>query len=97
MLSVADTKTGQRYNIKKSHLSIVDLRAWAIGVLLRRIVSCTTNAFRLFPTFFSMEFSVPGFMLMFLICLDLSYVQSDKYKSISILLNADIQDRKSVV
>jgi hypothetical protein len=90
MLSVADTKTGQRYNIKKSHLSIVDLRAWAIGVLLRKIfpeLMCS----RLFPTFSSIRFSILCFMLKSLIYLDMSFVQGDTYGSICILLHADRQ------
>jgi hypothetical protein len=48
---------------------------------------------RLFPTFSSLRFSVSGFMLRFLIYLDLdlSFVQGDKYGSIFILLHTDSQ------
>ena len=37
---------------------------------------------RLFPTFFSIKFSVSGLMLRSLIYLNLSFVQPDKYRSI---------------
>ena len=46
---------------------------------------------RLFPTFSSIRFSVSGFMFRFLINLDLSFVQGDKYGDICILLHADLQ------
>jgi hypothetical protein len=44
---------------------------------------------RLFSTFSSIRFSVFGFILRFLINLDLSFVQGDGYGSISISLNTD--------
>ena len=48
-------------------------------------------AWRLFPTFFSIRFSVTGFMWRSLIHLDLSFVQGDKNGSICILLHANCQ------
>jgi hypothetical protein len=44
-----------RFKFLRSHLPLVDLRAWATGVLFRKIFS------RLFPTFSSNRFSVSGF------------------------------------
>jgi hypothetical protein len=46
---------------------------------------------RLFPNYSSIMFSVSGFMMRYLIHLDLSFVQGDKYVSIFILLHADSQ------
>jgi hypothetical protein len=46
---------------------------------------------RLFPTFSSIRFSVSGFMLRFLIHLDLSFVQGDKYGMIFSLQHTDYQ------
>lgn len=46
---------------------------------------------RLFPTFFSIRFSVSGLMLKSSNYLDLSFVQGDRYGSICILLFADVQ------
>jgi hypothetical protein len=46
---------------------------------------------RFFPTFYSIRFSVSGFMLRSLINLDFSFVQGDKYESIFVLLHTDSQ------
>ena len=46
---------------------------------------------RVFPSFFSISFSVSGFMWRSLIHLELSLVQGDKNGSIHILLHADLQ------
>jgi hypothetical protein len=46
---------------------------------------------KLLSTFCSLRFSVSNFMLRSLIHLDLSFVQGERYGSICILLNADIQ------
>jgi hypothetical protein len=46
---------------------------------------------RLFLTFSYIRFSVFGFMLRFLIHLDLSFVQGDKYRSIFIFQHTDCQ------
>ena len=43
------------------------------------------------PTFSSMKFNVAIFILSLLIHLDLNFVHSDRYGSIFILLNVDIQ------
>ena len=72
----------------RSHLSILDLRAWAIGVLFR-IFPLVPMSWSFFPTFSSIRFSVSGFMLRSLIHLDLSFVQGDKYGSI--ILHTDSQ------
>ena len=74
----------------RSHLSILDLRAWAIGVLFRKMTSVPMSS-RLFPTFSSMRFTVSCFMLRSLIHLDLSFVQGDKYGSILIFLHRHSQ------
>jgi len=74
----------------RSHLSILDLRAWAIGVLFRKCTPLRMSS-RLFPTFSSIRFSVSGFMLRSLIHLDLSFVQGDEYRSIFIFLYTDCQ------
>jgi hypothetical protein len=62
----------------RSHLSIVDLRACAIGVLFRKFPTVPMSS-RLFLTFSSIRFSVSGFILRSLIHIDLSFVQGDKY------------------
>ena len=67
-------------NFMMSHLSILDLRAQAIGVLLGK--------FPPVATFSSISFSVSGFMWRSLIYLDFSFVQGDKNDSIFILLHA---------
>jgi hypothetical protein len=46
---------------------------------------------RLFPTFFSIRFSVSGFIWKFLIHLDMSFVQGDRNESICILLHVGNQ------
>ena len=71
-------------------MSIFELRAQAIGVLFRKI-SPVPMCSRLFPTFFSIGFSVSGFMWRSLIHLDLSFVQGVKNGSICILLHANHQ------
>jgi hypothetical protein len=48
------------YRSLQCHLSIVDLRARAIGVLSRKL-SPVPMCSRVFPTFSSIRFSVPGF------------------------------------
>jgi hypothetical protein len=70
-------------------MSIFELRAQAIGVLFRKI-SPVPMCSRLFPTFFSIGFSVSGFMWRSLIHLDLSFVQGVKNGSFCIQI-ADIQ------
>ena len=45
----------------------------------------------LLPTFFSMRFSVVGFMLRSSIHLDLNFVHGHRYGTIFILLHVDIQ------
>jgi len=72
----------------RSHLSILDLRAWAIGVLFRKFLPVPMSS-RLF--IFSFRFSLSGFMLRSLIHLDLSFVHGEKYGSIFIVLHTDIQ------
>ena len=57
----------------RSHLSILDLRADAIGILLRKI-SPVPMCSRLFLVFFFISFSVSGIIWRSLIHLDLSFV-----------------------
>ena len=59
-----------------SHLLIVDLRAWAIGVRFRKI-SPAPMCSRFFSIFSSIRFSVSGFMWRSFIHLDLSFVQGE--------------------
>ena len=70
----------------RSHLSIIDVIAQAIGILFRNL-SPVPISLRIFSTFSSRSFSGSGFMWSSLIHLDLSYVQGDKNGSICILLN----------
>ena len=72
------------------HLSVVDLRVWAICVLFRDLSPVPMHS-KVFPTFSSMKFSVSSFMLSSLVHLDLSFVQDDKYRSMFILLHVDIE------
>ena len=60
------------------------------GFSLRSFVPVLLSS-RLFRTFSSIKFSVYGFMLRSLIHLDLSFVHGDKYGSVLILPQADIQ------
>jgi hypothetical protein len=70
----------------RSHLSILDHRAWAIGILFRKFPHLPMSS-RLFPNFSSIRFSVSGFMLRSLIYLNLSFLQCEKYGSIFIFLH----------
>ena len=74
----------------RTHLSILDLRAWAIEVLFRKFPPVPVSS-RPFPTFSSIRFSVSGFMLRSLNHLDLSFVQGGKYKFIFVFLHTDYQ------
>ena len=74
----------------RSHLSIFDHRAWAIGVLFRKFSPVPMSS-RLFPIFSAIRFSVSSFMLRSLVHLELNFVQGDKYGSIFILLHSDSQ------
>jgi hypothetical protein len=77
-------------NFMRCHLSILDLTAQAIAVLFRNFFPCV-HIFKAFPTFFSISFSVSGFMWSSLIHLDLTLVQGDKNRSIRILLHDNRQ------
>jgi hypothetical protein len=77
-------------NYMRSHLSILDLTAQAIAVLVRNFAPVPIS-WRLFPTFSSINFSVSGFMWRSLMNLDLSFVQGDKNGSIRILLHDNRQ------
>ena len=59
------------YSFMMSHLWIVDLSAWATRVLFRKLFPMPIHS-RVFPTFFSIRFSVAGFILRSLIHLDLN-------------------------
>ena len=56
---------------------------------LSKKISPVPMCSRLFPAFFSISFSVSGFMWRYLIQLDLSFVQGDKNELICIFLYAD--------
>ena len=77
-------------NFMRSHLSILDLRAQAIGLLLKNFYPVPMCS-RLLPTVSSIRFSIFAFMWRSLIHLDLSFVQGDKDGSIFILLHVDCQ------
>ena len=76
------------FNFMRSHLSIVDLRTWAISALFRKFYPLQM-CWRLFPPFSSIRFSVSGFMWRFLTHVDLSIVQGSRSESIGILLHVD--------
>ena len=77
-------------NFMRSHLSILDLTAQAVGILFKKF-SPMPMCSRLFPTFSSVSFSVSGLMWRSLIHLDLSFVRGDKNESICVLLHVDHQ------
>ena len=77
-------------NVMRCHLSILDLKAQGIAVLLRNCSPMLISS-RLFPTFPSVSFSVSGFRWSSLIHLDLSFVQGYKNGSIHILLHDNCQ------
>jgi hypothetical protein len=58
---------------------------------LSKKISPVPMCSRLFPAFFSISFSVSGFMWRYLIHLDLSFVQGDKNRWICILLHDNRQ------
>lgn len=60
-----------------SHLSVVDLGTWVIGVLFMKYSPMPLHS-RLFPTISSIRFHVSRIMLRFLIYLNLSCVQCAK-------------------
>jgi hypothetical protein len=74
----------------RSHLSILDLTAQVIAVLFRKFSPVPISS-RHSPNFFSINFSVSGFMWSALIYLDLSFVQGDKNGSVHILLHDNCQ------
>lgn len=71
----------QTFSFMKSYFWIVDLRAWAVGILFRKI-SLVPMYSILFTTFSPDRFSVSGFMWRSLIHLHLKFVQGAKYRSI---------------
>jgi hypothetical protein len=74
----------------RSHLKILYLTAQAIAVLFSNFSPVPIPS-RLFPTFSSIRFSVPGFMWSSLIHLDLTLVQEDRNGSFRILLHDNHQ------
>jgi hypothetical protein len=77
------------WDFMRSYLSIVDVRALAIGVLFKKFPPVPMSS-RLFPTFIS--FNVSGFMWRSLIHLDyVSFVEGDKNGSIYTLVDADLE------
>lgn len=67
----------------KSHLSIIGLRSWAKGVLVRKPISMSVSAYD------SFSFNVSGFTFRSLIYLET--LCSDRYRSNFIFLHMDIQ------
>ena len=74
----------------RSPLLIVLCSTCATGILLRKL-SPVAICSSLFPTFSSMGFNAFHFMLKFLINLDVSFLQDDRYGHTCILLHANIQ------
>ena len=72
----------------RSHLLIVDLSDWAIGVLFRKLTPVPMGS-GLYPTF-SCEVQCIQLYVEIFDPLGLEFVQGDKYGSICILLHADI-------
>ena len=77
------------FSFMRSPYSTGSHRAWAISVLFRKLSSVQMH-WRLFPILSSITFIISSFMLRSLIHLDLSFMQGDKYRSISILQCVDI-------
>ena len=71
------------FSFMRSHLSIVDLGAFAFGVLIRKL--SPVPVFKAIPSFFPNRFSVFDFKTL----LDKNFVQSDRYGSIFNFLHAD--------
>jgi hypothetical protein len=71
------------FSFMRSHLPIVDFRAWATGDLFRKF-SPVSMHLRLCPTFSSIKYHGSGSMWRSLIHLDLSFVYDNKYGSICI-------------
>ena len=77
-------------SFRRSNLFTVVLVVCATGDTNRKW-SPVLKCYSLLPTFPSIWFSVVGFILRSLIHLDLSFVHGDRYGSIFILLEVDIQ------
>ena len=69
-------------NFMRSYLSILDLIASAICILFRKIFP-VLKYLRLFPTFFSITFTVSGFMRRCLIHSDLNFIQGMRMDQIA--------------
>jgi hypothetical protein len=67
------------FSFLRSHVLIVDLSTWAIGVPFRYLSPVLMNS-RQFSTFSSIRCNASDFMLMSLIHLDLSFLYGDKYR-----------------
>ena len=65
----------------RSYLLIVDLSAYAVGILFRKLSHMPMHS-RVFPTFSAIRFSIYDFMLCSLIHLDLSFVLGNKCGSV---------------
>jgi hypothetical protein len=76
------------FSFIRSHLIIFDLSDWAPVAVLFMKLSPVPMCSGKFHSFTSIRFSVTSFRLKCLIYMDLSFVQSDKYESIYILLCA---------
>ena len=76
-------------SFRRSHLLIVVLSVCATGVMFRKWSPVLMRS-RVCPTFFSLRFSVSGFMLRTLNHLDLCFVQGNRFGSICILLHTTI-------
>ena len=89
VLSVVSFALQKLFSFMRSHV-IVYLSVCATGVPVRMLSSVPAYA-KLFPTFSFIKFNVTGLMLRYLIHLERSFVQGDKYGSICIILHACIQ------
>ena len=90
VLSTVSFALQKLLSLKRSHLFNEALTVCAAGVIRRKWSNVPTCC-RVVPTFSSIRFSVFGLILRSLIHLDLSFVHGDRYGSIFILLQIDIQ------
>ena len=78
------------FSLMRSHLLSVILSTYITSVLFRKLPSVPMSS-RPFSTFYPIIFSVSGLILRFLVHLELSFVHSEEYGSICVLLHAGTQ------
>jgi hypothetical protein len=84
ILVISSFAVQKLYNMIQSHLSILVLISWAIGVLFKRHYLCLFfQAY--FPVLFSNSFKVSGLIFRSLIYFELIFVQARWVSSLSVL------------